>query len=116
MPENITTRKATVKANRETVSLFGRFIRREFASNRDGNQVIIGVADDFHASKLAERQPAADINAAINIGRVGFTARNQIAPAQLIGMAVSATDQAVLPRMNPGAPEFLGAGLELGSA
>src|SRR5262245_826735 len=109
----MTARKATVRRNREMVSLFGRFIRPEFASNRDANQVIIGVADDFHTGKLAEWQPAADINAAINVWRIGFASRHKVAAAKLRCVAIGTANQAMLPRMNAGTLEFFGAGLGL---
>ena len=74
------------------VSLFGRFIRLEFAANRGGDQVIIGVADNLHARKLSERQPATDINTAIDVGRVGFATGHEVSPFELASLLIFAAN------------------------
>ncbi len=45
-------------------------------SNRLGNQIVIGVTDDFNRGKIANRQFSRNINATVNVRRVGFAAAN----------------------------------------
>ena len=45
--------------------------------NRLGNQVVVRVADDFDLGEFANGQFAADVNAAVNVRRVGFAAAHQ---------------------------------------
>ncbi len=49
--------------------------------NRPGNQIVIGMADDFDCSKSADRQLAAagaNVNPAVNVRRIRLAARDEI--------------------------------------
>jgi len=49
--------------------------------NRSRNQVVISMTDDFHARELSRHRLSANIDAAIDIRRVGLAARHPITPA-----------------------------------
>ena len=52
--------------------------------NRFTDQVVVGVTDDSDLREVAEGKFAFDVDAAINVGRVGFAAGDEIATAQEI--------------------------------
>ena len=63
-----------------------------------GNQIVIGMADDLHTREIARPQPGAQVNAAIDVRRVGFTAGNEkVASCQLRISSGGVTEEAVLP-------------------
>jgi hypothetical protein len=49
-------------------------------SCRLGNQIVIGVTDDFDPGELANRQFAADKNPTVNIRSIRLAAANQVIP------------------------------------
>src|SRR5687768_8630446 len=80
-----TIRNRTVKTSRPTVNLLGRFIYWLSLValcpllNRSRNQVIIRVSNDADAREFAGGQlVAANINASIDVRRVGFAARDHV--------------------------------------
>src|SRR5215469_2965574 len=79
-------------------------------SNSLRDQVVVGVADDFDAGEFADGQVAADVDAAVDVRRVGFAARNKIAALELTGMFVGTPDQAVFPGADASVLEFFGTG------
>ena len=49
-----------------------------WTSGRFGDQIVIGVADDFDLGEFSDRQFPADINASVNVRRIGLAAGDQI--------------------------------------
>ena len=73
-----------LNSNRHSLNLFG-------------NQIVIGVADDFDFRKFANRQLAAHINTSINVRRIGFAASDEIMALHLARVLVGFANQAVFP-------------------
>src|SRR5215207_9430679 len=116
-----TARNSPVSTNRETVNLFGRFIRLNYRASlwlvlrasiansvnsgprvkvlrRLANQVVIRMAHDSHTGKFTKRQPSANINAPINVRRISFAAANQILPPELRHGGIGFANEPVFPR------------------
>src|SRR6266540_1791651 len=76
-----------------------------------GHQVIIGMADDADAGEFAQGQLAANMNPAVDVGRVGFGAGQSEVPSS--GFRVPSfefAEQAVFPRKYAGTVELFCAG------
>src|SRR5437879_3824608 len=117
IPENITTRNATVRINREMVRLFGKFIqpqqvadclpRVQESLNLFCQQIVVGVPNNFHAREFPERQLASNVNAPIDIRRIGLPARNEKAPLEIRCVLLFTADETVFPGTNARALYFL---------
>src|SRR5262245_47551775 len=128
----MTAINATVRTNREMVSLFGRFMaksirdvgwpiniaanetpsRRESQSvirpsNRLSDQIVIGVTSYSDPCELAEGKLTTHVHAAIDIRSIVFAARDSVSPAKLTLARVSVPNQSVLPGIDPSFLQFL---------
>ncbi len=53
-----------------------------------GDEVVVGVADDFDAGEFGDGELAANVDAAVNVGRVGFAAGDEVTAFQVGEMGV----------------------------
>jgi len=65
--------------------------------NRLGNQIIIGVADDFDLGEFSHRQFPTHINASVNVRRIRLAARDEVNALHLRRVPVGFADEAVFP-------------------
>src|ERR1035437_7883386 len=77
---------------------------------RFGDQIIIGVADDFHLRELAERQVPAHVYPAVYVRRIGFPTGDQETAFERGRVLVVPANEAVLPGANERALELSRAG------
>src|SRR5262245_59960086 len=128
----MTAINATVRTNREMVSLFGRFMaksirdvgwpiniaanetlsRRESQSvirpsNRLRDQIVISMTGYSDPCELAERQFTMHIHAAIDIRSIVFATRYGVSSAKLTLLLIPVANQSVLPGSDPSVLQFL---------
>src|SRR5258708_4936261 len=135
--ENTATRKTPVSTNRDTVSLLGKFMpgsggearvldypkaARSFKlpnqcsrlSRGLGDEIIVGMSDDFDGSEFAHGQVAARVNSAVNVGSIGLPASDDHALSLEFGARCSGVaNQAVFPGDAVGVLELRRAGFVL---
>ena len=74
-------------------------------SNRLGNQIVIGVADDLDFDELTDGQSTfrgAHINPAVDVRRIRLAAADEVVPFHLAGLPVRFADETVFPGTDAG--------------
>jgi len=61
-----------------------------------GDEIVIGVADDFHRREFAEWELAAKVNASVNVWSIGFASGDKVF-ARFEPMGIFAAHETVLP-------------------
>src|SRR5688572_15716657 len=101
-------RSSNQMARRASSQIPGSIWRRDLSMF--GDQIVIRMADNFHAGKFTDGQFATDIDTAVNVRSVGFGAGDQIFAMELLAVRVFAADQAVFPGVDVGFLQITGRG------